>query len=115
MRRPDRGAAMEDKVNAGNEESALQCWLVRVSGRVQGVGYRESCVDCASQIGVAGWVRNRADGTVEVLLQGSSAQLARMRQWLQRGPPAAVVHRVEVTELASGLPRLDGFERRPTE
>lgn len=87
---------------------------VRLEGRVQGVGFRDWCADAALALGLAGWVRNRRDGSVEVLLQGPPAALVRMQALLRRGPPAARVTRV----LAQPLPTagtLQGFERRPTE
>jgi len=87
---------------------------VRVHGRVQGVGYRQACVDEACALGLRGWVRNRHDGSVEAVLIGPADRLALMRAWLQRGPPAARVAQVEVTPLAPPWPPLDGFGWRPT-
>lgn len=91
-----------------------QCSLVRVHGRVQGVGFREACVEEARALGLAGWVRNRLDGSVEVLLLGPAAAVARMDEWLQTGPSAARVDRVTSTALAPPSPALERFERRPT-
>jgi acylphosphatase len=93
---------------------ALECCLVRVEGRVQGVGFREACVDQARALQLAGWVRNRLDGSVEVLFQGPPDALTRMRAWLKRGPPAAHVLRVQSTPQPLPSPALAGFERRPT-
>ena len=59
-------------------DDPLETRLVRVHGRVQGVGYRYACVQHARALGVTGWVRNRMDDTVEALLQGTPQQLARM-------------------------------------
>jgi len=81
---------------------------------VQGVGFRESCVQAARGLGVAGWVRNRADGSVEALVQGTPAQLAQMRDWMRRGPPWARVDAIEATPQPDA-PALAGFERRPSE
>jgi acylphosphatase len=92
----------------------LVCCLVRVEGRVQGAGFREACVDRAWSLQVAGWVRNRLDGSVEALLQGPSDSLTRMQAWLERGPPAARVLRVQATRQPLPTPPLAGFERRPT-
>ena len=92
----------------------LVCCLVRVEGRVQGVGFREACVDRARSLQLAGWVRNRLDGSVETLLQGSPDALTRMQAWLERGPPAACVLRVQATPQALPSPLLAGFDRRPT-
>ena len=92
----------------------VACWRIVVRGRVQGVGYRESCAQAARAIGVAGWVRNRCDGSVEVLARGQPAQLDRLRNWLRRGPPAAIVDGLEIQPLLPPLPEFDGFERRPS-
>jgi len=89
-------------------------WQVRVHGRVQGVGYRQACIDEACALGLRGWVRNRHDGSVEAVLLGPTDRLARMREWLHRGPPAARVVEVVVTPLPPPWPHLDGFEARPT-
>ncbi len=84
-----------------------------MSGRVQGVGFREATVDAARAAGVVGWVRNRADGTVEVLAQGSSDAVDRLVAWCRRGPPLARVTGVDVATAAADA-SLDGFERLPT-
>ena len=67
---------------------------IRVSGRVQGVGYREALRSAAARAGVNGWVRNRRDGTVEALLQGPAEAVARVIAWARRGPPLARVEHV---------------------
>ena len=69
-----------------------------VSGRVQGVGFRWFVEKEASDLGLAGWVRNRQDGTVEVLAAGSNEKLNKLYDVLRRGPRAARVDNVEVTE-----------------
>ena len=76
-----------------------------VHGRVQGVGYRGTTLDEARRLGLAGWVRNRYDGTVEVLAEGSEARLRIFLDYLQRGPGGAAVTSVaeDWTE-ASGAP-----------
>jgi acylphosphatase len=84
-----------------------------ISGRVQGVGFREATVDAAREAGVAGWVRNRTDGTVEVLAQGSSDAVDRLVAWCRRGPPLARVAGVEAVPAVVDA-ALDRFERRPT-
>lgn len=91
-----------------------QTWRLQVRGRVQGVGYREACVERARALGVRGWVRNRLDGCVEVLMQGRIDALAALREWLHEGPPPAIVDEVQATPLAPPYPHLAGFERRPT-
>jgi len=76
-----------------------------VTGRVQGVGFRWFVEREAHILGVAGWVRNNADGRVEVFAQGTPAQLVGLRSRLQEGPLAARVDAVEVSEAtpAQGL------------
>lgn len=69
-----------------------------VTGRVQGVGFRWFVENEASKIGVAGWVRNRQDGSVEVLASGTKTQLDSLYDVLQRGPRAARVDFVQVIE-----------------
>jgi len=95
-------------------DEALECCLLRVRGRVQGVGYRDACVRRARALGIAGWVRNRMDDPVEVLLQGSPRQLAEMCEWLRDGMPAALVEDLEVTPMQPPFRRFDDFVRLPT-
>ena len=76
-----------------------------VYGRVQGVGYRATTIDEARRLGLAGWVRNRYDGTVEVLAEGSEAKLKLLLDYLRRGPWGASVSSVaEEWADASGAP-----------
>lgn len=93
----------------------LQTRLVRVHGRVQGVGYRWSCVQLARALGVTGWVRNRMDETVEAMLQGTPTQLDAMIDQMREDIPSALVERMDVGEVAAPFPRFDRFEQRPTE
>lgn len=65
-----------------------------VRGRVQGVGYRATTMDEARRLEIAGWVRNRADGTVEVLAEGPPDKLALFLSYLHRGPRGARVSSV---------------------
>jgi acylphosphatase len=67
-----------------------------IVGHVQGVGFRHAMAMKAAEIGIRGWVRNRADGNVEALIQGSAQAVARMLQWSRHGPRSARVDRVEV-------------------
>lgn len=70
---------------------------VVVTGRVQGVWYRRSCQEVASAAGVAGWVRNRDDGTVEAVLEGDPGAVGQVVAWMRSGPPAAAVTGVRTT------------------
>ncbi len=68
---------------------------MRITGRVQGVGFRAAAVRQAHLLGVTGWVRNAADGSVEALIQGEPEQVDQMLSWLHRGPPSAKVAEVK--------------------
>jgi acylphosphatase len=72
--------------------------LLRIHGRVQGVGYRESMRQQANRLGLTGWVRNRRDGTVEALVCGRAEQVDLMVDWAKQGPRYALVERVVATE-----------------
>ncbi len=85
-----------------------------IRGQVQGVGYRWSMVEQARRLGVAGWVRNRLDGSVEAALRGSSAAVDRLVDWARQGPPGAQVTSVSVLEDSSAATGCDWFEQRET-
>ena len=86
--------------------------LIRVTGRVQGVGYREWMLAEARRLGLSGWVRNRRDGSVEALLDGDEPSIGQMLTACRAGPPAAQV--VEIEEAFAEPPDQPGFIRRPT-
>ena len=69
-------------------------------GRVQGVFFRDSTRQRASSAGVAGWVRNCPDGTVEAVFEADSEAVERMVKWMCAGPSGAAVDHVEVSEEA---------------
>jgi len=69
-------------------------WL-KIHGRVQGVFFRESVRKQAEEFGLVGWVRNAADGTVEIHSEGEEESLKKLRAWCRIGPLGARVERVE--------------------
>jgi acylphosphatase len=83
---------------------------VVVSGRVQGVFFRDCARREAGRLGVAGWVRNRADGRVEAHLEGTPDAVAQLVLWWRRGPPHATVEELLVTEVEPA--GFDGFTIR---
>ncbi len=85
--------------------SNLQTRRYVVRGRVQGVGFRWFVEREAQLLGLAGWVRNNHDGSVEVLATGTREQLSRLYERLRQGPRAARVDDVDVSEApaAEGL------------
>jgi acylphosphatase len=84
-----------------------------VQGRVQGVGFRESMRSEAKRCGVTGWVRNRHDGTVEAVVHGSPGDVARILEWARRGPPAARVTSVDISD-SEAQGEFDAFDHRPS-
>jgi acylphosphatase len=77
---------------------------VLVRGRVQGVGFRYAVVDRAQSRGVAGWVRNRADGAVETVFEGESDAVDELVRFCRQGPRGSEVESVEVaSEEPEGL------------
>jgi len=88
---------------------------LRAAGRVQGVGYRAALCAAAQAIGISGWVRNRRDGTVEAVLQGSPEAVEGILAWARRGPPAAAVSALSAHPAQGELDRPYGsFEQLPT-
>lgn len=83
-----------------------------MTGTVQGVGFRWAAREQAQSIGVAGWARNRADGSVEVEVEGDPERVERMLAWLRQGPPGSAVEQVTVSEAAPDGD--DGFRIRQT-
>ena len=85
---------------------------ILVSGRVQGVFYRNWTVAEARALGLAGWVRNRRSGDVEIFAQGPEEAIARLIERCRQGPSAARVEGVQAEEAEEE--RLERFEKRPT-
>jgi acylphosphatase len=84
-----------------------------IHGRVQGVWYRGWAVDTARSLGLAGWVRNRRDGTVEGVVQGEEGAVERFIALAREGPPAARVERIDMNDAEPAT--LAGFEQRATQ
>jgi len=85
---------------------------VRITGRVQGVWYRGWAVDQARRLGLAGWVRNRLDGSVEAVLSGPEDAVRTMIERCRQGPPGAMVN--AITEQVETEPVPPGFRQAPT-
>lgn len=86
--------------------------LLRIEGRVQGVGYRDWLVREAQRLGLSGWVRNRSDGSVEALVSGEEPAVQVLLSACRRGPRLARVDHIE--ESLADPPEQQGFRRLPT-
>jgi len=84
---------------------------VRISGRVQGVFFRDSTREKAEELGLSGYVENTPDGDVEALFEGPSEKIKQMLRWCEQGPPDASVENVEADHEPAGED-LTGFEVR---
>ena len=71
-----------------------QVYLI-ILGKVQGVFYRASCLEVAQKLGLTGWVKNLADGSVEVLAQGEKEKIEKLIEWCKKGPDGAKVDEVK--------------------
>lgn len=71
---------------------------VLISGKVQGVFFRAYTKEEAHRLGLKGWVRNLPDGRVEALFEGEENAINEMIKWCHKGPPSAVVTKVEIKE-----------------
>ena len=76
-------------MNKNNPE--ISAFFARIEGRVQGVGFRYTCMHEGQRLGLKGWVRNTSSGNVEVWAEGTNEKLKAFLQWLHRGPPGARV------------------------
>ena len=94
--------------NGNLEKSAF---FARIEGRVQGVGFRYTCMNEGQRLGLSGWVRNTREGDVEVWAEGTEEKLETMLNWLHRGPPGARVVTVHYEKrLPTGKYREFGVE-----
>ncbi len=83
-----------------------------VSGKVQGVGFRMYTRQKAQQLSVRGYVRNLANGDVEIVAIGATEQVDALLQWAESGPPSARVNNLEIEAIALNLEEFEGFEVR---
>ncbi len=84
--------------------------IIHIAGRVQGVTFRASAQRVARALGLTGFAKNEADGSVRIVAEGSAAALDQLVAWCRTGPPRARVDRVDVT---AGIP--SGYERFTTD
>lgn len=89
--------------------SDVRGFEAKVTGRVQGVGFREATRREAERLGVGGWVRNQDDGSVAVRAEGPADAVGRFEAFLREGPRGASVDTVEVTDVdvSGGSGRFD--------
>lgn len=90
----------------------MQARLLRIEGRVQGVGYRDWAVREAQRLGLSGWVRNRRDGSVELLAAGDRGALDELVRACRSGPPLARVD--AIVESPAAPPASPEFLRLPS-
>jgi acylphosphatase len=89
--------------------------LLVIRGRVQGVGFRWATLTEARRLHIDGWVRNRADGSVETLLDGPDMAVQQMMRWCWHGPAEARVDSIDVSLPTQETdPATHRFEQRPT-
>jgi acylphosphatase len=93
-------------------EPVVKSLQVRITGRVQGVGFRAWTEQEARQRGLSGWVRNRRDGSVEAVISGGDEAVTEMLGYFWQGPPASRVERVEAEP--TNAPLQLGFRTLPT-
>jgi len=82
--------------------------LLKITGRVQGVCYRDGAQERAMELGLKGWVRNSSDGSVELLAQGEKQQIEKLIKWCWEGPSSAQVKNIKV-EWKTIPPQETGF------
>lgn len=95
-----------------SSEDDVVAHRLMIVGKVQGVGFRDWTVRSARRLGLNGWVRNRRDGSVEVLVVGPASDVGLLLASVRRGPPQSRVDAVTV-EPAQGITP-EGFTRKPT-
>jgi len=90
----------------------LTTFRLRIKGEVQGVGFRDWAIHQANNRKLNGWVRNRGDGSVEIVISGPDASVQDMLRACTQGPPAAQVHKIDILR-EDELPE-PGFKRQRT-
>ena len=80
-------------------ENELICHQIKISGKVQGVWFRDSTVKKAQELGVKGFINNEPDGSVYIEAEGSKEALKKFLNWCHEGPPFAKVESVAIEEL----------------
>jgi acylphosphatase len=85
---------------------------LRIKGAVQGVGFRDWAREEAASRGLSGWVRNRSDGSVELMVSGADAKVQDMLRACTQGPPLAQVTSIDIDNEKEAPP--SGFARKPT-
>ena len=101
-------------LTAPSESTGPTTRLLRITGRVQGVGYRWNMAQQARRLGLGGWVRNRSDGSVEALAHGPASAVQALIDWAHHGPAHARVEEVQVTEAKWDAASAPAFVRRET-
>lgn len=86
----------------------MKAYEVRVNGRVQGVFYRSTARREAERLGLAGWIMNLSDGSVQLWIQGEPDALAQMLAWCKVGPPGAEIGWLDVQDAVPDA-RQSGF------
>lgn len=81
----------------------LQTYSIIVTGKVQGVFYRQCTKEKAAALGINGYVKNLADGTVQIMASGTTDQLLQLVLWCKQGPPRAVVEEVKVEQISPAV------------
>ena len=82
---------------------------IKITGKVQGVFFRQSTKEEAMRLGVCGWVKNCSDGSVEVLIQGEVSVMDQMMDWLSIGPETAQVREVKILSQKDCTKLKEGF------
>ncbi|MCC7427983.1 MAG: acylphosphatase [Alphaproteobacteria bacterium] len=103
-------------MSEGDTGTSLVAVLLRIEGRVQGVGYRAWTVREARALGLAGWVRNRSDGSVEAMVVGAAEPVAALERACRRGPRLASVTAIARTPctVPAEILAAGGFSQIPT-